>query len=88
MLSIETYLATYTLGAFRLSHAKLGPTEIRILLAMGNAALWFRPAARVWGTPYRLFDVGGLIAIAGMGGMLIVAAIRHTHRLYNEERLS
>ena len=28
MLSIETYLATYTLGAFRLSHAKLGPTEI------------------------------------------------------------
>src|SRR6202167_6255121 len=32
MLSIESYLATYTLGEFRLSYWKFGPTEIRILL--------------------------------------------------------
>ncbi|MGO9642788.1 MAG: CDP-alcohol phosphatidyltransferase family protein [Candidatus Acidiferrales bacterium] len=87
MLSIETYLATYALGAFRLSHAKLGPTEIRILLAAGNLALWFHPAARVWGTPYRLFDFGGLVAIAGMSAMLVAAAIRHTRDLYRMERL-
>jgi len=88
MLSIETYLATYTLGAFRLSHAKLGPTEIRILLAAGNLALWLHPAARVWGTPYRLFDFGGLIAIAGMGAMFVAAAIRHTRDLYRMEKLT
>src|ERR1700676_1424803 len=41
MLSVEVYLATYTVGNFQLSFAKLGPTEIRILLAIGNAALWF-----------------------------------------------
>src|SRR6202521_5503303 len=41
LLSIETYLATYTLGTFRLSFALFGPTEIRILIALGNAALWF-----------------------------------------------
>jgi len=87
MLSIETYLATYTLGAFRLSHAKFGPTEIRILLAAGNFALWLHPAARVWGTPYRLFDFGGMIAIAGMGMMFVVSAIRHTPDLYRRERL-
>jgi phosphatidylglycerophosphate synthase len=87
MLSIESYLATYTLGAFRLSHAKLGPTEIRILLAGGNLALWLHPAQRVWGTPYRLFDAGGLIAIAGMGAMFVAAAIRHTRDLYRMERL-
>src|SRR5580692_8462905 len=44
LLSIETYLATYTLGVFRLSFGKLGPTEIRLLLALGNVVLWFRPA--------------------------------------------
>jgi phosphatidylglycerophosphate synthase len=87
MLSIETYLATYTLGSFHLSHAKLGPTEIRILLAAGSLVLWAHPAARVWGTPYRLFDFGGLIAIAGMGTMFLAAAIRHTRDLYRMEKL-
>jgi len=87
MLSIESYLATYTLGAFRLSHASLGPTEIRILLAGGNLALWLHPAQRVWGTPYRLFDVGGVVAIAGMGAMFVAAAILHTRDLYRMERL-
>ncbi len=39
MLSIEAYLATYTLGQFQLSYWKFGPTEIRLLLAAGNLAL-------------------------------------------------
>jgi archaetidylinositol phosphate synthase len=87
MLSIESYLAAHTLGAFRLSHAKLGPTEIRILLGAGNLWMWWHPTQRVWGTAYRLFDFGGFIAIAGMGGMFIIAAIRHTRELYRMEKL-
>jgi archaetidylinositol phosphate synthase len=87
MLSIQVYLATYTVGNFQMSFAKFGPTEIRILLGLGNAALWFRPDARVFGSAYRVFDVGGIIAIAGMGVMLIVSAIQNTVRLYCEERL-
>jgi phosphatidylglycerophosphate synthase len=85
LLSIETYLATYTMGRFQMSFWKFGPTEIRILLALGNVALWLRPAARVPALGYRLFDVGGIVAIAGMGGMLAVAAARHTATLYQEE---
>jgi archaetidylinositol phosphate synthase len=85
MLSVEVYLAAYTLGKFRLSFAKFGPTEIRILLALGNAALWFRPDARVFGSPYRVFDVGGVIAIAGMAVMLIVSSISNTVKLYRAE---
>jgi archaetidylinositol phosphate synthase len=50
LLSIESYLATYTRGIFRLSFAKFGPTEIRILLALGNVVLWFHPNARVTGS--------------------------------------
>src|SRR6266852_103242 len=60
MLSVEVYLAAYTLGKFRLSFAKFGPTEIRILLALGNVALWFHPDMRIFGSSYRVFDVGGI----------------------------
>lgn len=87
MLAIEVYLATYTLDVFTLSFWKLGPTEIRILLGVANVVLWFRPAARVWGTRYRLLDLGGCAAIAGMAVMLIAAAAKHTARLYREEKL-
>ena len=47
LLSIETYLATYTIGTFRMSFWKFGPTELRIILGIGNLALWLRPESRV-----------------------------------------
>jgi archaetidylinositol phosphate synthase len=86
-LSIETYLASYTLGDFRLSHGYFGPTEIRILMIIGNAALLFFPRVTVLGRDFYLLDMGGVIATAAMVGMAIAAAIGHTRRLYNEERL-
>ena len=87
MLSIESYLAAYALGTFRLSCGKFGPTEIRILLALGNVALWMQPEVRLAGTPYRLFDAGGVVAIAAMMVMLAVLTVRHTLTLYREETL-
>jgi phosphatidylglycerophosphate synthase len=86
-LSIEAYLATYTLGHFRLSYFKFGPTEIRMLLAIGNLALFWHPRIRVAGREILLFDLGGAIAICGMTLMLVVSAIRHTRQLHGEERL-
>jgi archaetidylinositol phosphate synthase len=85
MLSVQVYLAAYTLGAFRLSFAKFGPTEIRIMLALGNVALWLRPDTRVFGSVFRVFDVGGIVAIAGMALILVISAIRNTMRLYRTE---
>jgi archaetidylinositol phosphate synthase len=84
LLSIETYLATYTIGTFRMSFWKFGPTEIRLLLAIGNITLWFRPEARVPIVGYRLFDFGGIVAIAGMSAMLFIAVVRNTAKLYRE----
>ena len=88
MLSIEAYLATYTLGQFQLSYWKFGPTEIRLLLAAGNLALLRWPTAHVFGRQMRLLDVGGVIGIAGMAFILIVSAIQHTTTLYREERIA
>ena len=87
VLSVESYLTTHTLGRFRMSHAFLGPTEIRILLIIGNLALIFRPHAHLFGREFLLFDVGGVIAITGMSAMSIAAGVRHTAQLYKEERL-
>jgi archaetidylinositol phosphate synthase len=87
MLSIEVYLATYTIGTFHLSFWKLSPTELRILLAIGNIVLLFHPMVRLFGSQYRLFDVGGLVGIVGMALMLLNAVARHTITLYRAERL-
>jgi phosphatidylglycerophosphate synthase len=85
MLSIESYLATYTVGKFNLSHWKFGPTELRLLLVAGNLAVFHNPAVTVFGTHWRLFDFGGMIGILGMSLMFVVAAVRHTGQLYKEE---
>ena len=88
LLSIETYLASYTLGVFRLSFAKLGPTEIRILLGFGNFVLWLHPNIRVPGLSWRLLDFAGLVAIPAMGIMVVSAAVWHTAELYRQETQS
>jgi phosphatidylglycerophosphate synthase len=85
LLSIETYLASYTLGVFRLSFAKFGPTELRLLLALANIVLFFHPDARVPALPYRMLDFAGVIAAIGMNIMATIAAVAHTRQLYREE---
>jgi phosphatidylglycerophosphate synthase len=87
ILSIESYLATYTVGSFHLSHGLFGPTELRILLVAGNVALFAKPYATLAGQRFLLFDVGGAVGIVGMAAMAIVAAERHTVALYREETL-
>jgi archaetidylinositol phosphate synthase len=87
LLSSESYLATYTLSRFELSQGIFGPTEIRILLIIGNLALLRSPYSTIFGHRVLLFDVGGTIAAAGMFAMAVTVTIRHTAQLYREEEL-
>lgn len=86
-LSIQSYLATHALGEFRLSFWRFGPTELRILLAVGNLALFWWPMVHFLGGYYRLFDVGGTIGLVGMGLMVLFFTVKNTVRLYREERI-
>jgi archaetidylinositol phosphate synthase len=86
-LSIQSYLATHALGEFRLSFWRFGPTELRILLAVGNLALFWWPTVHFLGGYYRLFDVGGTIGLIGMGLMVVFFTVKNTIRLYREERI-
>jgi phosphatidylglycerophosphate synthase len=90
ILAIEVYLATYTIGTFHMSFRGVGPTELRILLCIGNLALYFHPGVPqvfLGETAYRLFDVGGAIGIAGMLLMALAATAKHTVQLYRAELL-
>ena len=87
LLSAESYLATYTLSCFQMSQGVFGPTEIRILLIIGNLALLRSHYATIFGQRYLLFDVGGVIAAVGMLVMAVFITIRHTADLYRQEPL-
>ncbi len=87
VLASESYLATYTLSRFQLSQGFFGPTEIRILLIIGNLALLRSPYATVFGYQWLLFDIGGVIAAVSMFMMALALGIRHTAQLYREEPL-
>lgn len=88
LLASESYLAACTLAEFRLSQGCFGPTEIRLLLIAGNLALLHSPYATVFGHRMLLFDLGGLIATAGMAVLLLTTAARHTAALYRQEPLA
>lgn len=85
MLSINVYLATYTMETFQLSFWKMSPTEMRILLAIGNTIAFLLP--RVFGARYLFYDIAGLATVAVMATVLVVSVARNTRVLYRAERI-
>jgi archaetidylinositol phosphate synthase len=86
LVSAEAYLATSAHGVFRMSFLWFGPTELRIVLAIGAVALFNDPFvdAGVVGR-YRLFDFGGAIAAAGLVVAFTSAAVKNTRVLSRME---
>ena len=87
VLSIEIYLATYCVGRFQMSFWGWGPTELRILLAIGALTLSVKPIVTIFGMEMLLFDVGGIVGTAGLIVTAIISAIGNTRRLYAAEPL-
>jgi len=78
LVSGEVFLATAVRGVFRMSFGGVGPTELRILLAVGTIALRTDPHVD-FGVLGRmpLFDFGGLIAIGALGFTLLISATQN-----------
>jgi phosphatidylglycerophosphate synthase len=88
MLCIEVYLATYAVREFRVSFLGFGPTELRIVIAIGNLALLY--GYRTGWTPFgrfQIFDIGGVVAVIGIGAVLFATIAKHTAQLYREETI-
>ena len=88
LLSAEVYLATYTRHNFKISYFKLGPTELRILLAIANVAAYVKPSMTMLGQPVMFFDIAGAVGTAGLGAVLIASVVQNTAGLYREEPLT
>jgi phosphatidylglycerophosphate synthase len=87
LLANEIALATHTVGVFRISYWKCGPTELRLALAVGTLALLRSSETHVLGSPVLLFDIGGIVGIVGLLTTFVTSAIRNTRTLYRAEPL-
>jgi len=86
LVSAETYLATHARGVFTMAFLGVGPTELRILLALGALRLMQGAFVNPFGLgQVRLFDVGGAIAAIGMTAAFLLTAASNVRALYLEE---
>ena len=86
LVAAESYLTTHAAGIFRLSFLGFGPTELRIVLALGALKVVSSPWIAIGSLlEVRLFDLGGIVAIAGLALAFIVSAVRNTMALHAAE---
>jgi len=86
LVSAETYLATHARGVFKMSFLGVGPTELRLILAAGAFAVIGSPMVNPLGlVELRLFDLGGIVGMAGMLITFVVSTTANTLVLYEEE---
>jgi phosphatidylglycerophosphate synthase len=88
LVVIEIALATHSRGTFRLSAWGVGPTELRIVLALGTLQLMRSDVVALAGHRWLLFDVGGAVGIAGLLLTFVTSAIGNGMALYREERVT
>jgi phosphatidylglycerophosphate synthase len=87
LLVAEISMATHARGTFRMSFGHVGPTELRILLAVGTLQLMRSAFVTPFGHSFLLFDVGGAVGIAGLLLTFAGSAFSNGMALYKEERL-
>jgi phosphatidylglycerophosphate synthase len=83
ILSINVYLETYVFDEFSFSYGRLGPTEVRVLLIGLNTAAYLGAALpfNILGKGATLFDAAGILAAAGMTGLLLTRALGNLRKL-------
>ena len=87
LLSVNIALAACSRGTFKISYGPFGGTELRILLAAANVAVWLWPQILVAGHAVRLFDVVAGAALLGVTAALLRSTVQNTRALYELERL-
>ncbi len=88
LVSAEVYLATHARGIFKMAFLGVGPTELRIVLAAGAFALIAWPVVKPFGLfEVRLFDLGGIVGVAGMVTTFVITSVNNGRALFQEETL-
>jgi len=74
LMSINVYLETFVMKSFQFGYAYIGPTEVRVVLILGGAALalGFEPTFEVKHVDMTALDAIGLVGV----GVMIIALLR------------
>jgi archaetidylinositol phosphate synthase len=88
LLSIYVYLVTYVNGVFRISYARLGPTEVRVIGIMANTIVFFsgNPTVTLPWLTLTLYDVIGVVVLLVILAVFLVASITTAMALSREDR--
>jgi phosphatidylglycerophosphate synthase len=87
LFSINMYLATVSLGVFKLSYGLLGGTELRNLLAAVNLVVFSYSRVVLFERTFLLFDLIAGLGAVGLAVVTLRSAAQVTKRLYDQERL-
>jgi archaetidylinositol phosphate synthase len=70
LLSVLVYVRTYVQGVFQISYGKLGPTEVRVIIMILNALMFFvgTPTVTLSFGVFSIFD----LAVAGIAAILFL----------------
>jgi archaetidylinositol phosphate synthase len=88
LLSVHVFITTYVTGEFRISYAKLGPTEGRIIAIAINTLVMFigKPVMELLGYSLTVFDLFGILIIVITFGSFIKNTIKQGIKLSNIDR--
>lgn len=84
-LMIEIALAAHSRSTFQMAFWRIGPTELRILLAAGVLQLARSPDVVLMSSRLLLFDIGAAIGITALALTFVASAWRNGSTLYREE---
>jgi phosphatidylglycerophosphate synthase len=92
LMSVHVYVRTCVDGVFKISYGTVGPTELRVIIALVNATIFFAEdwflTPLVRGVPLlgtlKPFDIVGIALAAALSLVFLVASGQHAVRLAKE----
>jgi len=77
LMCILVYVRTTVNGVFRISYAKIGPTELRVLVIIVNAVLYFvgNPVIALPFGRFTIYDLVGIVVAVALTAAFIVSTI-------------
>ena len=86
IMSINVYLATQTVGVFKISHLGVSPTEGRIALIVLNTVLIFVKQVPIGSWRVNILDIVAAVVAVGILVIIVRSAVRNLLSLDRTER--
>jgi phosphatidylglycerophosphate synthase len=87
-MSVLVYVRTCVDGVFKISYSRLGPTELRIVLAVVNTLMFFFGAPRIalGGVDLTIYDAFVAVLAAGLGLAFLLSMAKGLRELADIDR--